>query len=228
MCKFDPHYYVISSITTYCPLLQGQLLHITTITSLTDPHNLKKFVVHHPTALACCFWRRSCLWGLGRCRVRRGCQGRGRRRCICGSSSAVLANGDSAWGRRTGKRKVAFALTPGPLCWRRRRSSGDVRRKVHGNDSRQANEVGLWRAVRGCRRRQVVERSSCQKTGRKATTRPRSLSNSLGRACLQWHPGPLRWHSSSVKKLLHQRWFYGSKGRVEGWRVMSSSSKAVC
>ena len=43
LCKFDPHYYVITSITTYRPLLHGQLLlvHITTITTITNPHNLE-------------------------------------------------------------------------------------------------------------------------------------------------------------------------------------------
>jgi len=41
LCKFDPHYYVITSITTYRPLLHDQLLHITTITTITNPHNLE-------------------------------------------------------------------------------------------------------------------------------------------------------------------------------------------
>ena len=41
LCKFDPHYYAITSITTYRPLLHDQLLHITTITTITNPHNLE-------------------------------------------------------------------------------------------------------------------------------------------------------------------------------------------
>jgi len=41
LCKFDPHYYVITSITTYPPLLHDQLLRITTITTITNPHNLE-------------------------------------------------------------------------------------------------------------------------------------------------------------------------------------------